>query len=141
MLFGGGITLSVLLKDSGASKVMADAVISLVQGGHIFLIGLVVAFFIVFLTEFTSNTASAALLVPLFISIAESLGAPPLGLALIIGIGASCAFMLPVATPPNALVFGTGHIKQAQMVKVGIWLNIFCAIIIASIACFFWLQH
>lgn len=141
MLFGGGITLSVLLKDSGASKVMADAVISLVQGGHIFLIGLVVAFFIVFLTEFTSNTASAALLVPLFISIAESLGAPPLGLALIIGIGASCAFMLPVATPPNALVFGTGHIKQAQMVKVGIWLNIFCAIIIASIAYFFWLQH
>ncbi len=139
MLFGGGITLSVLLKDSGASKVMADAVISLIQGGHLFLIGLVVAFFIVFLTEFTSNTASAALLVPLFISIADSLGAPPLGLALIIAIGASCAFMLPVATPPNAIVFGTGYIKQSQMIKVGIWLNIFCAIIIATLAYFFWL--
>lgn len=139
MLFGGGITLSLILKDSGASKIMADGIISLIQGGHLFLIGLLVAFFIVFLTEFTSNTASAALLVPLFISIAESLGVPALGLALIIGIGASCAFMLPVATPPNAIVFGTGYIKQSQMVRVGIYLNIFCSIIIAVLAYFFWL--
>lgn len=139
MLFGGGITLSALLKDSGASKLMADALISLVQGGHLFLIALAVATFIVFLTEFTSNTASAALLVPLFISIAESLGAPPLGLALIIGIGASCAFMLPVATPPNAIVFGTGYIKQSQMIRVGLWLNVFCSIIIATLAYMYWL--
>lgn len=139
MLFGGGITLSVILKDSGASKVMADAVISAVQGGHLFLIGLAVSIFIVLLTEFTSNTASAALLVPLFISIAESLGAPPLGLALIIGIGASCAFMLPVATPPNAIVFGTGYIKQSQMIKAGLWLNAFCSVIIAVMAYVFWL--
>lgn len=139
MLFGGGITLSVILKDSGASKVMADAVISAVQGGHLFLIGLAVSIFIVLLTEFTSNTASAALLVPLFISIAESLGTPPLGLALIIGIGASCAFMLPVATPPNAIVFGTGYIKQSQMIKAGLWLNAFCSVIIAVMAYVFWL--
>lgn len=139
MLFGGGITLSLVLKDSGASKIMADGIINLIAGGHLFLIGLLVSLFIVFLTEFTSNTASAALLVPLFISIAESLGAPPLGLALIIGIGASCAFMLPVATPPNAIVFGTGYIKQSQMVRVGIYLNILCSIIIALMAYFFWL--
>ncbi|EFS9253421.1 DASS family sodium-coupled anion symporter [Campylobacter upsaliensis] len=139
MLFGGGITLSLVLKDSGASKIMADGIINLIAGGHLFLIGLLVSLFIVFLTEFTSNTASAALLVPLFISIAESLGAPPLGLALIIGIGASCAFMLPVATPPNAIVFGTGYIKQSQMVRVGIYLNVLCSIIIALMAYFFWL--
>ncbi len=139
MLFGGGITLSAILKDSGASKVMADVVIEAVQGGHLFLIGLAVSVFIIFLTEFTSNTASAALLVPLFISIAESLGAPPLGLALIIAIGASCAFMLPVATPPNAIVFGTGYIKQSQMLKAGIWLNVFCSVIIAVVAYCFWL--
>ncbi|HEG0288767.1 TPA: DASS family sodium-coupled anion symporter, partial [Campylobacter coli] len=139
MLFGGGITLSLVLKDSGASKIMADGIISLIAGGHLFLIGLLVSLFIVFLTEFTSNTASAALLVPLFISMAESLGAPPLGLALIIGIGASCAFMLPVATPPNAIVFGTGYIKQSQMVRVGIYLNVLCSIIIALMAYFFWL--
>lgn len=139
MLFGGGITLSVVLKDSGASKVMADTIISFIENGHLFVIGLIVAFFIVFLTEFTSNTASAALLVPLFISIAETLGVPALGLALIIAIGASCAFMLPVATPPNAIVFGTGHIKQQEMVKVGIILNIFCSVSIAIIAYLFWL--
>lgn len=139
MLFGGGITLSLILKDSGASKVMADGIIFLIEDANLFVIALIVSLFIVFLTEFTSNTASAALLVPLFISIAESLGAPALGLALIIGIGASCAFMLPVATPPNAIVFGTGHIKQAQMVKAGIFLNIACSFVIATMAYFFWL--
>ena len=77
----------------------------------------------IFLTEFTSNTASAALLVPIFISIAQSLGMPEIGLALIIGLGASCAFMLPVATPPNAIVFGTGHVRQSDMVKAGFILK------------------
>lgn len=122
MLFGGGLTLSAVLKDSGASKVMADGIVFIIQGGHFYLIGLVVAAFIIFLTEFTSNTASAALLVPIFISIAEALGMPAIGLALIIGLGASCAFMLPVATPPNAIVFGTGEIKQKEMIKAGIYL-------------------
>ena len=139
MLFGGGITLSAVLKDSGASKIMADGIVFLVQGQHYFIIGLLVSFFIVFLTEFTSNTASAALLVPLFISIAESIGAPPLGLALIIGLGASCAFMLPVATPPNAIVFGTGYVKQQDMVRVGLVLNVICSIVIATGAYFFFL--
>lgn len=139
MLFGGGITLSVILKDSGASKVMADGVVWLIEGKNIFLIALIVGAFIVFLTEFTSNTASAALLVPLFISIAQSLGVDTLGLALIIAIGASCAFMMPVATPPNAIVFGTGHIKQQEMLKAGVRLNVLCSIIIAIAAYCFWL--
>ena len=138
-ILGGGITLSLILKDSGASRVMADGIVWLIEGRNIFLIALIVGVFIVFLTEFTSNTASAALLVPLFISIAESLGVPSLGLALIIAIGASCAFMLPVATPPNAIVFGTGRIKQAEMVKAGIRLNVLCSIAIAIAAYFFWL--
>ena len=69
---------------------------------------LVVAAFIIFLTEFTSNTASAALLVPVFATIAAKMGMNQEVLVLIIGIGASCAFMLPVATPPNAIVFGSG---------------------------------
>lgn len=140
LLFGGGITLSVVLRDSGASKIMADGIVWLIKGRNIFLIALIVGAFIVFLTEFTSNTASAALLVPLFISIAESLGVPPLGLALIIAIGASCAFMLPVATPPNAIVFGTGHVKQREMLKAGVRLNVLCSIVIASVAYIFWLS-
>ena len=63
---------------------------------------------------------------------------PPLGLALIIGLGASCAFMLPVATPPNAIVFGTGQVKQSEMVKVGFILNIVCVFVIATVAYLFW---
>lgn len=139
MLFGGGLTLSAVLGQTGASKIMADGVVSLIQGNHFYVIGLVVSAFIIFLTEFTSNTASAALLVPIFISIAEALGAPPVGLALIIGLGASCAFMLPVATPPNAIVFGTGHIKQKEMIRAGWWLNILCIFVIATVGYFFWL--
>ena len=138
MLFGGGLTLSAVLKDSGASKILADGIVFLIEGGHFYIIGLLVAAFIIFLTEFTSNTASAALLVPIFISIAQSLGMPELGLALIIGLGASCAFMLPVATPPNAIVFGTGEVKQSEMVRVGFILNIVCILVIGTAAYMFW---
>lgn len=139
LLFGGGLTLSMVLKESGASKVMADLLVSVIHDSPFFIISLIVAFFIVFLTEFTSNTASAALLVPIFFSISQELGMHPLGLSMIIGLGASCAFMLPVATPPNAIVFGTGDIQQKDMMKAGFILNIFCAVIIAGVAYFFWL--
>lgn len=139
MLFGGGLTLSSVLGKTGASKVMADGIVFMIEGGHFYLIGLIVAAFIIFLTEFTSNTASAALLVPIFISIAQALNMPPVGLALIVGLGASCAFMLPVATPPNAIVFGTGQVKQSEMVKVGFWLNLICVFVIATYGYLFWL--
>lgn len=140
MLFGGGLTLSAVLKDSGASKVLADSIVFMIEGQHFYLIGLLVAAFIIFLTEFTSNTASAALLVPIFISIAQSLGMPEIGLALIIGLGASCAFMLPVATPPNAIVFGSGQVKQSEMVKAGFVLNLVCIVVIATVGYMFWLN-
>ncbi|WP_270968632.1 SLC13 family permease [Campylobacter upsaliensis] len=139
ILFGSGILLSIILKDSGASQIISQYFLNLLIDSNLFLIVLLISLFIIFLTEFTSNIAVAALFVPLFISVAESLGMLPLGLALIIGIGASCAFMLPVATPPNAIVFGTGYIKQSQMVRIGIYLNILCSIIIALMAYFFWL--
>ena len=141
MLFGGGLTLSAVLKDSGASKILADSIVFMIEGQHFYLIGLLVATFIIFLTEFTSNTASAALLVPIFISIAQSLGMPEIGLALIIGLGASCAFMLPVATPPNAIVFGSGQVKQSEMVKAGFVLNLVCIVVISTIGYMFWLNN
>lgn len=140
MLFGGGLTLSAVLKDSGASKILADSIVFMIEGQHFYLIGLLVATFIIFLTEFTSNTASAALLVPIFISIAQSLGMPEIGLALIIGLGASCAFMLPVATPPNAIVFGSGQVKQSEMVKAGFVLNLVCIVVISTVGYMFWLN-
>lgn len=138
MLFGGGLTLSAILKNSGADKAMVDAIVVLIEGKNYYLIGLLVATFIIFLTEFTSNTASAALLVPIFISIAEALNMNPLGLSLIIGLGASCAFMLPVATPPNAIAYGTGMVSQRDMIRAGFVLNVFSIIFISLIAYWFW---
>lgn len=140
MLFGGGLTLSAVLTSSGASKAMVDSLVFLIEGQHYYLIGLLVASFVIFLTEFTSNTASAALLVPIFISIAQAVGMNPLGLSMIVGLGASCAFMLPVATPPNAIAFGTGLVEQKDMLKAGIILNLVSIIFIASVAYQFWFE-
>lgn len=139
MLFGGGLTLSAVLKDSGASVVMANGMADIFGASHWFIIILAVAALIIFLTEFTSNTASAALLVPVFATVAEALGMPPLLLTLVIGMGASFAFMLPVATPPNAIVFGTGLVRQRDMIRVGWWLNLVCILVISLFAWFVWL--
>ncbi len=92
----------------------------------------------VFLTEFASNTASAALLIPVFATVAEALGVSPVILSALIAIAASCAFMLPVATPPNAIVFSTGHIKQQEMMRIGIYLNILCIVFLTLFTWIFW---
>ncbi|MGN6847825.1 SLC13 family permease, partial [Neisseria sp. P0021.S005] len=96
MLFGGGISLSALLPSSGASEALGKQVASTFSHSPALLVIFVVATFIIFLTEFTSNTASAALLVPIFASIAAQVGLPEQVLVFVIGVGASCAFMLPV---------------------------------------------
>jgi sodium-dependent dicarboxylate transporter 2/3/5 len=137
MLFGGGIALSNVLKLSGASLVMGETVANALTTAPLLVVMFAISAFIIFLTEFASNTASAALLVPVFMAIAEHMGLPHEVLVLIIGIGASCAFMLPVATPPNAIVFGTGLIKQAEMVRVGIVLNIVSVVLVGLWAYFF----
>ncbi|VEG12335.1 SLC13 family permease [Moraxella cuniculi] len=138
MLFGGGLTLSIVLKDTGASAILADTIVSFVGQAHWLVIMLSLTAFIVFLTEFTSNTASAALLMPIFIAVANSLGVSEISLAAIIACGASCAFMLPIATPPNAIVFATGHIRQQEMVRVGLILNLCAIAIIGGLAYAFW---
>ena len=139
LLFGGGITLSNIMKGSGASLVLGEQIAGVMSGVPEVLVILAVAAFIIFLTEFTSNTASAALLVPLFAPIGITLGLPAEVLVMVIGIGASCAFMLPVATPPNAIVMGTGHIKQRDMMKVGFVLNIVSIIIVTLLAKTLWM--
>ena len=139
MLFGGGIALSEVMKTSGASALLGEQIANALSVAPIFVVILAITAFIIFLTEFTSNTASAALLVPLFAPIGVQLGLPPEALIMVIGIGASCAFMLPVATPPNAIVMGTGYIKQKEMMQVGLILN-FISIAIVTIWAFFFLR-
>ncbi|MFV2030278.1 SLC13 family permease [Neisseria sp. S1] len=136
MLFGGGIALSSLLQKSGASLALGQQIATTFVLAHPLIVILAVATFIIFLTEFTSNTASAALLVPIFASIATQMGLPKEVLVFVIGIGASCAFMLPVATPPNAIVFGTGLIQQREMMRTGMLLNILCILLVGFWAYF-----
>ncbi|WP_297578544.1 DASS family sodium-coupled anion symporter [Helicobacter sp. UBA3407] len=137
-LFGGGLALSVILKDSGASAVLANGVTALFGNSNWLMIILVTALFIIFLTEFTSNTASSALLVPIFGVVGDALGMPHAMLPLVIGFGASCAYMLPVATPPNAIVYGTGYIRQIEMMKYGACVNLFSIVLILIFAWFVW---
>ncbi|MFN3712377.1 MAG: SLC13 family permease [Alcanivoracaceae bacterium] len=131
LLFGGGITLSTLMQSSGASAWMATGISQVLPADHPWLLYLLVALFVIFLTELVSNTASAALLVPLFMPVAVVVGADPITTAAIIGIAASCAFMLPVATPPNALAFGTGCIPQQQMIRAGIRMNLLGTLVVS----------
>ncbi|GAC19348.1 SLC13 family permease [Paraglaciecola arctica] len=137
MLFGGGIALSTILNVSGASLVLGETVANGLSDAPLIVIMISISAFIIFLTEFASNTASAALLIPVFAAIAEQMGLPNDVLVLVIGIGASCAFMLPVATPPNAIVFGTGLIKQSEMVRTGVVLNIIATLTVGLWAYYF----
>lgn len=125
LLFGGGLTLSEVLKTSGASVYLAMNLADVIATwGPLMILAAIVAF-VVFLTEVTSNTATTALLVPVFVALPVGL-IDPATAALIIGISSSCAFMLPVATPPNALVHGTGKVPQRTMMRTGFYLNILC---------------
>lgn len=138
LLFGGGICLSNVLKATGTSVFLANGLSELISDFGLVFIVAIIAAFVVFLTEFASNTASAALLIPIFASVAQAFGLSPVVLSVLIAVAASCAFMLPVATPPNAIVFGSGHIKQTEMMRVGLVLNIACTILLTLIATLFW---
>ncbi|ABU70997.1 TPA: DASS family sodium-coupled anion symporter [Vibrio campbellii] len=138
ILFGGGICLSNVLKATGTSVFLANGLAGFLEQAGVLLTILAVVVFVVFLTEFASNTASAALLVPVFATIAEALGLSPVILSALIAVAASCAFMLPVATPPNAIVFATGHIKQKEMMRIGMVLNVACIGALTLFAWLFW---
>lgn len=125
LLFGGGLTLSEVLKASGASTYLGLSLADMIGGWGALLILAALVAFVVFLTEVTSNTATTALLVPVFIALPAGIIAPE-SAALAIGIASSCAFMLPVATPPNALVHGTGRVSQQRMMHAGVYLNLMC---------------
>jgi len=134
LLFGGGLALSQMMDRTGASVYLAELLLSAVRDAPLWWLLLGVAAFVVLLTELVSNTASAALLIPIFLGVSQALGLPPVLLAAVIAISASCAFMLPVATPPNALVFGSGEVTQADMMRCGLVLNLVCIGVIAWVA-------
>ncbi|MCW8902227.1 DASS family sodium-coupled anion symporter [Sedimenticola sp.] len=133
LLFGGGLTLSALLKETGTSVFLAEGAAGLLQNAPLLLLLFVIVFFMVMLTEVASNTASSALMVPIFASIAEAMGISSSIMTVVIAIAASCAFMLPVATPPNAIVYGSGYVPQSQMMRAGMVMNLVLASLISLV--------
>lgn len=123
ILFGGGLSLASAISSTGLAEWIGQGVGVLGSWPVFLLVGLVV-FLIVFLTEMTSNTATTAAFLPILASVAIGLGENPLLLAIPAALGASCAFMLPVATPPNAIVYGSEKITIPEMSKAGFWLNL-----------------
>ncbi|MEL0006193.1 MAG: SLC13 family permease [Luminiphilus sp.] len=130
LLFGGGICLAKGFVASGLSAEVGEALTQLAVL-PVLVMMLVMALVVTFLTEATSNTATTALLMPVLAAVAMAVEIDPLLLMVPAAMSASCAFMLPVATAPNAVVFGTGELPIQRMVREGLFLNLIGAVIIA----------
>lgn len=135
ILFAAGITLAHAFVESGLSRFVAEK-LAVLADLHPLLIIAAIALSVTFLTETTSNTATAILLMPILASAGLAVGVDPALLMVPAAMSASCAFMLPVATPPNAVVFGTGRLPIATMVREGLVLNFIGAIVI-TLVCYF----
>ncbi|MCZ6917357.1 MAG: DASS family sodium-coupled anion symporter [Gemmatimonadetes bacterium] len=136
LLFGGGLALAAGFAESGLTEWIGGRLQGL-QGAPTLVIYLVTAAMFVFLTELTSNTATAALGMPLIAGAAGGLGVEPLPLMAVAAIASSMAFRLPVATPPNAIVFGSGRLQVSDMMRAGWWLNV-AAIFVITFAVALW---
>lgn len=123
ILFGGGLSLAAAVKTSGVAAYIGHGVQAM-GGVPTWVIVLAVITLLVFLTELTSNTATIATFLPILSAVALGLGMAPVLLIVPATISVSLAFMMPVATPPNAIIFGSGEITIAQMCRAGLWLNI-----------------
>jgi sodium-dependent dicarboxylate transporter 2/3/5 len=132
LLFGGGLALAAGFETSGLSPWLAGRLEGL-GGAPPVVITAAVTLFFVLLTELTSNTATAAMAMPLVAALAPALGAAPLGLMAAAALGSSLGFMLPVGTPPNALAYGTGAVTVGQMAKAGVWLDLTGVIVITVV--------
>jgi len=135
ILFGGGLALAEGFKETGLASWIGQH-LSLIEGVSFFVLLLIIIAAVNFLTEVTSNVATASMLLPILASVAIKLDVHPFGLMVGATLAASCAFMLPVATPPNAVVFGPGYLKIKDMVKAGLWLNILSIILLTLMVYF-----
>ena len=135
LLFGGGMALAKGFSDSGLAIWIGEQLASL-ENLPLFLLVIILIAAVNFLTEVTSNLATTAMLLPILAPMAVALELHPYFLMVGATLAASCAFMLPVATPPNAVVFGSGHLRIPDMIKTGVWMNII-SILILSLMVYF----
>jgi sodium-dependent dicarboxylate transporter 2/3/5 len=130
LLFGGGLSLGSLAFSTGLAEALGGAILN--SSGHlsILLIALIAAYTANIMTEFMSNTATANLLIPMFLALAAGGTGGSIVPALAATLGCSLAFCLPVATPPNAIVYGSGHVSLTQMVRLGVVLDLGCGLLV-----------
>jgi len=136
LLFGGGFALASAFKESGLSMWFGESLSAASSLHPLFLI-VIIAFSITFITELTSNTATIEMMLPILAGLAVSIDVNPLILMLPATLSASMAFMLPVATPPNAIIFGSDRIKIADMAKAGLVLNLI-GIVLVTVLSYYW---
>lgn len=134
LLFGGGLSLAGALSQTGLIDLIGEQFISNDNIGFWVILGLTAVS--LFMTEVMSNVALVAVLLPVLAGIAKGLGIDPIHLMAPVTLAASCAFMLPMSTPPNAIVFASGHLKVTDMVRAGFLLNILAIILISLLAYF-----
>lgn len=130
LLFGGGMALASGFEITGLATWLGSQV-QLLEGLTLFVLLLVIIASVNFITEVTSNLATTAMLLPILAPVAISLEVNPYMLMVATTVAASCAFMLPVATPPNAVVFGSGYLRISDMIKTGFWMNLISIIILS----------
>ena len=135
LLFGGGLALAQGFKTSGLAEWIGGQ-LTLLEGASIFILLLFLIALVNFLTEITSNLATTAMILPILAPLSLVLDVNPFMLMVGATVAASCAFMLPVATPPNAVVFGSGYLRIPDMAKTGVWMNLF-SIIFLTIMVYF----
>jgi sodium-dependent dicarboxylate transporter 2/3/5 len=133
ILFGGGLSLAAAIEANGVADFIGSQA-RVLGGWPVWAVLVAVVASTVFLSEVTSNTAQVATMIPLLAAMAPALGVDPWLLVVACTIAASCAFMLPVGTPPNAIVFGTGVVTIPQMCRAGFWLNVIGIVIVTVLA-------
>jgi len=129
ILFGGGFALARGMEVTGLALWLGER-LEWLQNVPVWLMILCTCLMLTFLTEITSNTATTTMLIPVLAAAAVAMGTHPFLLMIPATISASCAFMLPVATPPNAIVFGSGWVRIPQMARIGLWLNLIGAVLV-----------
>ena len=132
LLFGGGLTLGFIIEESGLGEIMIGKVSTLIKIVPIYIFLLAIVIFSIILTEFMSNTASAAMMLPLLFSLANQLEINSVVLLVPATIAASFGFMMPAGTPPNAMVFSSGYVPQKDMLKAGLIVNVLVSIIVTT---------
>ncbi|MFW0780964.1 DASS family sodium-coupled anion symporter [Rossellomorea marisflavi] len=131
LLFGGGLAIAGGFSATGLAEWLGNQ-LKVLDGVSFLVMIIVVTTFVLFLTEITSNTATATMILPVLASLAMAINVHPYAIMIPAAMAANCAFMLPVGTPPNAIIFATGKLKITEMVKNGFWINIFCVILIVG---------